>query len=510
MTKLCTQSRSWLQTHIVQFLTVLILIQPLLDVLSFWQGELGAGQITLALRFFVLIAVAAVGLLLAEHRRGYWILYGVLLLYAVLHCAAILQVDALTLPAEGEAVGLGPLLLDLANMIRVMQIPIFALCFITFLKRSGEEGYRAIQKSLLIVLLVIAAVEVLSVLTGTDPHTYAAKGIGVLGWFATTNAQSAVLSMVVPVVIMGAIQKETKHIWHQLAICALGFGMLFLFGTRLSYAAILATAVGLIFTILVVDRRRKRSIGVLLACLAVCVAAFPLSPMYENQSRVGENAKYKEVHIEAMVAADTARAERLGLQGEEFELCRIESAYDYYLGGLVEKYGLQRVAEAYDYSTEVSVITGARLEKKTFCALMMEDSPMMSHLFGLELGDMTYLEENYDLENDFQGIYMLYGWVGLLLLAAFLLYFIGLILWALLRNAKKYYTLASAGYGIALLMGLVHAYATAGVLRRPNASFYLSLILAMIYFFVLIRDTLPCASAEGPRLTDHKEKGCCE
>ena len=112
---------------------------------------------------------------------------------------------------------------------------------------------------------------------------------------------------------------------------------------------------------------------------------------------------------------------------------------------------------------------------------------MLSHLFGLELGDMTYLRENYDLENDFHGISMLYGWAGLALLGLFLFYFIGLIIWALAKNAKRYYTLAAGGYGIALLMGLMHAYATAGVLRRPNASFYLSIILAVIYFLVMIR-----------------------
>ena len=36
-------------------------------------------------------------------------------------------------------------------------------------------------------------------------------------------------------------------------------------------------------------------------------------------------------------------------------------------------------------------------------------------------------------------------------------------------------------------MALLHAYATAGILRRPNASFYLSVVLAVIFFLVLLR-----------------------
>ena len=100
---------------------------------------------------------------------------------------------------------------------------------------------------------------------------------------------------------------------------------------------------------------------------------------------------------------------------------------------------------------------------------------------------MIYGAENYDVENDFHGIYVLYGLVGLVLLGAFFLYFLGLILWALLKNAKKYYTTEAGAWGVALVMALLHAFATAGILRRPNASFYLSVVLAVIYYLVLIR-----------------------
>lgn len=73
------------------------------------------------------------------------------------------------------------------------------------------------------------------------------------------------------------------------------------------------------------------------------------------------------------------------------------------------------------------------------------------------------------------------------MLAAFLLYFVALIVQALLKNAKRYFTIEAAGYGIALLMCLAHCYNTAGVLRRPNASVYLSAILAAVYYLVRLR-----------------------
>ena len=255
-----------LQQRLPHLMTALIVIQPALDVLSFWLNAAGMGNaLTLALRCALLVAVFLLGFALAEKRRRYLILAAVLVAFAACHAAAVLQADAMTLPSEGEATGLGALLSDLINYVRVAQIPVFTFCFITFLKRSGEAGLRSIKKGFLIALLLIAAVEVLSVLTGTDPHTYAAKDIGVLGWFYGTNAQSAILCILIPVSIMTVIQKSARML-PQIALCVLGFGMLYLFGTRLAYAAIFATAVGLAFTLFVADRAKRRSIVLLLGC----------------------------------------------------------------------------------------------------------------------------------------------------------------------------------------------------------------------------------------------------
>ena len=35
---------------------------------------------------------------------------------------------------------------------------------------------------------------------------------------------------------------------------------------------------------------------------------------------------------------------------------------------------------------------------------------------------------------------------------------------------------------------MIYAYCTAGVLRRPNASFYLSVLLAAIYYLTRLRE----------------------
>ena len=58
----------------------------------------------------------------------------------------------------------------------------------------------------------------------------------------------------------------------------------------------------------------------------------------------------------------------------------------------------------------------------------------------------------------------------------------------------------SAGFvalGIGLCLCLVYAYFTAGVLRRPNASIYMSVLLAVVYYLTQMRSEQPDALPDG-------------
>ena len=153
----------------------------------------------------------------------------------------------------------------------------------------------------------------------------------------------------------------------------------------------------------------------------------------------------------------------------------------------VEIFGAEKTIEMYDYTIDVRSFSSIRAKKLMFASILMDESGFPSRLFGLELSRFTVDDNIYDVENDFHGIYYLYGWVGLAAYLLFIAYFVYLVLWALIHDAKKYFTYEAAGYGIAFLLCMAHAYNTAGVLRRPNASVYLSAILAGIYYLVRIR-----------------------
>ena len=129
--------------------------------------------------------------------------------------------------------------------------------------------------------------------------------------------------------------------------------------------------------------------------------------------------------------------------------------------------------------------------------MLLDEQPFTSRLFGMELGRMAFDGEIYDVENDFHGICFLYGWVGLAMMVAFIGYFLYLIIKCLIRDFRKYFTLEAGAFGIGLCLCLVYAYFTAGVLRRPNASIYMSVLLAVAYYLTQMRSEQPDALPDG-------------
>lgn len=452
-------------------LVALCAAQPLLDVLSFWTQDLAWGsKLTLALRLLLFLCVVLTGFVLSRHKRAYWITAAV--------CAVLYAAHMLACLRANEAFTAANLISDAANFIRVAQIPLFTIAFITFL-RCCRQGFASFERGITIAFWIIAAVELLSALTGTDPYTYSGKHIGLRGWFYGASTQSAILSMLVPLTLCPALRSGNIRRW--LPVAVVGFAELFCFATRLAYMSLFVTAIGT-GIIWAVTRRGDRKIYIaLLLCAAVCAAAFPVSPMHQNQQAVAANAVRKQENIDRLVAQGKAE---FGDQGYAY----LTYAYDEYLGGTVERYGLEATAEMYGYSTKAADITNVRTIKINYCRLMLNTEPLTSRLFGLSYDEMTYHGYCYDVENDFHGIAYLYGWAGLACLLAFLGYFLVIIVRALIRNARRYFTVEAGACGVALCTCLAHIYNTAGVLRRPNASFYLCLILAAIWYLIYIRD----------------------
>lgn len=121
-----TKTKRRLTDIVPEIVFVLLLIQPVLDVISHWATEWEITTYTTIFRFLMLAAVLLYSFIISD-RKGIYILFGgVIALYWILHVVACLR-------AEGGY--LSPFS-DLTNLLRTVQLPLFALSFITFFKKS--------------------------------------------------------------------------------------------------------------------------------------------------------------------------------------------------------------------------------------------------------------------------------------------------------------------------------------------------------------------------------------
>lgn len=465
--------RTQLTSCLPKFIFLLCIIQPVLDVASFWLERLGLSNApTTALRFVMLALVVLMGFILSDRKRYYIALAAILAALTAGHIAACAQW------------GYGDPVTDLANTLRIYQLPMMTLALITMVHKE-PECMESFKKGFAYCLLLCAVVEILSVVTNTNPYTYRdQKTVGICGWFYFANSQSAILTMLVPVALCWVLEKK-QSLWRFAAISVVGFGVLYFFATRLAYIAMVGTGLAVALSLVIVRKRIqmdiKRPIAVLLVCTIVCLGAISLSPMEENARLVERNKILKQQDIDTMVEQDKAAALREGLEGEALALAGIRSSYEKYLAGPTGHFGLERTAALYDLSTDAGDIADVRRARLNFCKMLLEDQPGLSFWFGMEREDMSHDGITYDVENDFHGLFYLTGAVGLGLMILFQGWFMARILVALRRDFKHVFTLPAVGCGIALLCALVHAYATAGVLRRPNVTFYVAALLAMAY-----------------------------
>ncbi|MBP3633482.1 MAG: O-antigen ligase family protein [Oscillospiraceae bacterium] len=456
------------------YVFALVLFQPVLDCISFWLTRLELGNsLTLVLRLGVLAVTALLGFVLSRRKWVYAVAAAVCIAIAAGHVYALYDYGA---PAS--------IVSDLTNYIRVVQLPVMTLCLITFL-RENEDSYAKLRLGMVGSLVIILLVTVLASVTGTEPHTYV-DGKGYIGWFNTTNAQSNILCLVVPTALVWVYEKKgTDSVWFWLT-ALLGFGAMFLLGTRLALFAMVAAGFGLGLSLtLIAPKLWKRGLCFILAAV-VFVLLLPWSPMNSHQGT------FDNVQSNRQTIADN-RLEAYGLSkdatAEEKAACpeALHDTYYYHAYDFVKIFGMEQTLEHYHYSSNVAEITAQRPKKLLFGSMLMENSPASAKLFGVELQRFTVGRNNYDVENDLHGIWFLYGAVGLGALLVFLAYFVLLVIRALCKDAKTYFTMDAAGWGVGLVCCMMHVYLTAGVLRRPNSSFYLAAALAAVYYLTKVK-----------------------
>ena len=437
------------------WIALLCLAQPVLDILSYWLGKLPHGSsVSLGLRMIILALTILYTWFLSERKKPMILMFVVLAAFWFFHAGSCLFI------------GYQSPVSDFINYARTAQIPILAYCCAVLLSKT-QDPLTLLEKLFTISLYFIAFITVLAVITGTTVYSYTRWKVGYSGWFGWTNSQSAIYAVLTVFSVFPALVRRD---WLQAGLrCAIGFLLLFFLGTRLAYAEIFFIAVAAVAAMLVTRRFDWRSTAAILVLAVLCGVCYRFSPMAVNHKL------YQKSVAEQQQAADDSDL-------------TIDALYEKYMSAMVDRFGMEAVKNVYHNTRDVSVIGDVRLYKINYCKMVMAQLPISSRLFGFELAETRHQQSIFDVENDFHGIYFLYGLTGLALLLGYLLYYAEKALIGLFRinSAEAKIWLLSASVSALILM--FNSYFSASVLRRPNASFYLSITLAIVSFLTEDRE----------------------
>ena len=478
------------------FLFALLIIQPILDVISYWANEWQFTAATTLARFGMFALVLLYGFIISDKKWTYLAMGGVMLVYWVLHMAACIK----------SSTGYVSLVSDANNFLRTVHLPLFTLVFITMFKKSDKVPVY-VQKAFCINMVIMMHSLLISYLTGTQIYTYTTTGL--MGWASVHNSQSAILAFIIPLMLLYAYNKKSKTMYYVTAVGC--FANLFFVGTKVDYYSIFIIALAMMALLIIAGERNLFYYTVLFLAALLCALCYNQSIAFDIKITHSESMEMKQDYLEEAVEQEPGE-EPLpdhisweiydGLDPKtQYEIRQI---YDLYLGPVVDRYGFERVFERYEFSLVVDELTEGRPRKVHFADMAFEDSSTFTKLFGYEyctlLYDYTHPDRNtgeivtthhiFDLENDFPAVFYYSGYVGFAIYLLFIAYFVWLIFVAVVTRFKKCVNLENGLLAVTFALMIGTSQFSGNVLRRPNASIYMSVILAYIYYVTVIKENV--------------------
>lgn len=461
------------------WLMALIVMQPLLDIIAFWtknpDGTL-AGYVRLLI--MVCLPLYLLFTLRGSERKSFifWML-GIGLVCA-LHIANTIRTGPVSLG------------FDISYTAKVAQMPILAVCFMYSIK--NDQTRNQAYWGLFFAAGITAAALGLSVLTGTANCTYG-EGLGVSGWVIDDNrcANSIILVTLAAFSIFCAVKSDKPFV--NIAVPVIAAVVLIANGTMTCYMSIFVIFIGFAVFLLLEKKIRGCNLNRLavIALVAVAIAsaaAYPLTPKYKIKQTQSDFAELTQDDFNDELGALGYDLDSMSNE-EKLSNPEIHTALeDYYwkclwiiTPNMFERFNIDEIMLKYDLTTDAATLIDTRTIKNAYASLMWDHSDTLTKLFGIDVSDI-WLTGGMDLENDWPAIRYYYGYVGFAAYAAFILSFVYLIIRRLCRDFKGSFTADNFILLVtfALLIGL--AQYSGAVLRRPNVSIYLALVLGLIHY----------------------------
>ena len=464
--------KNWIRQ---QWLFVLIAAQPLLDTLAYFTRS-ESGTVAGYIRLAVLLAVPLYVLVKGEKRGRFFLALAVIGAFCLLHAANCLRVGYRS-PAY-----------DLAYLVRVIQMPVLCLCFL-WLIRDGETRNQAFR-GILTAAFIMGASVVIARLTGTGNVTYG-PGLGYSGWVIDDNRCANSILLVTLSTFAVGFAVKTERTWLALLIPAAVTAAFLTNGTKACYAALFVIFGGyacwLLAEKLLLKRKLKKLLLITLVLLMIfAVVIYPWTPRYRvDQHLAKENVSGE---IEATLLAKGIDITDMGFE-ERYANPVVKEVFEHYywkylgvMPDLIDRFGMDRVLRHYRMTSDADRLCDTRVMERSYAHLIWaEETDALTKVVGFE-ATLVGTDGKYDMENDWPALFYYYGYLGTALYVGFVLFFILRILKSLRADLKGCMTVENFALALCLCLQLGLAQFSGALIRRPNVSIYLALVLALIWF----------------------------
>ncbi|MED1268531.1 O-antigen ligase family protein [Bacillus mycoides] len=464
------------------FLLFFIILQPVLDLLTSLSIELLKVNATVGIMVrFLIMAMGGIYILIqAKERENRKFLIYLVLLGAALGIGFInnkLIKSPIVLAEEVKFIG------------KALYIYIMLGSYILALKslKKTVNISDKVRNNIMYSTLIISAVMVISITTGTDFGSYEWMKVGSRGWFYAGNELGSILAIIFPIVVLYSIQKtkSVKHVLYWIPSLLMIYSLIQV-GTKVgmgSIGATLVAAIGIILLQLLFDRRNpnKRSLVlnglIAIFLLAGVVGTFKMTPLAQNMGI--HNNYLSEQNVAQQGQKEKEIKEKIKKEEKQHKVEKPEEK------AKVEAEVKKELEKEQKKENQENLIFSGRQVYEERHKQFFKEAPMSQKLFGMGYaGNFKYNEQKEPdpklIEMDFHDWFYDFGIIGFALMMIPFIYYGVRILLAFVTRFKEIFNVKYGMIAASLVLALGIAYIAGHILTAPGVGIYFVVVLACL------------------------------
>mgnify|MGYP004559337151 FL=1 len=445
----------------------IIVLQPLLDILSYFQSKQMGTSYSWIIRISILIFTFMVCFIKSSNKKKLLLKILPFALFFIFHIFNLYRISKLNL------------ILDIKYFILVFQMPILCISLIDYIKSTNYD-LNKIKNAIFCNLVIIATSIFISYITGTYEHTYVS--IGILGWFSGSNTPSLILCALSPWALY--MLSNSKKIWLYFLGSLAVFALLYTNATKACYLTLLASFFLVLFTLILSKKETKKVPKIIISSffIILSIILYNFSFTSSKELTANEVTKENENDIKSVVninEIENIDFNNININDDDLILKILNTSYLY--TRIIRIHGEKPVIDIMKPYLSAYALSNNRLSKVINSKIEFNNSDLLTKCLGIGYSRISVQE--LDLENDLQAIFFYYGYVGFSLYLAFILYFIIKAIIVFFKNFKSaIYDEELITLLFLILLLLAGGEYSGAFLRKPNANIYLSLYLLLLYF----------------------------